>query len=48
MNIKELKEKHLCTITIFILVIAICAIIIAYKNYRDYENVKIIWLFLKL
>lgn len=40
MNWKKFKEKHLCTITIFIFIIAICAIIIAYKNYKDYETIK--------
>ena len=40
MNWKKFKEKYLCTITIIIVVIATCAILIAYKNYKDYEIMK--------
>ena len=40
MKWKEFKEKHLLTITIFIAVVAICAGVIAYKNYTDYEKFK--------
>ena len=40
MNFRDFKEKHLCTILIMILVIAVCAIIIAYRNYNEYETMK--------
>ena len=40
MTCKEFKEKHLLTITILILVIAICAGVLAYKNYKEYTNIK--------
>lgn len=40
MKWKELKEKHLLTITILIATIAICACALAYKNYIDYANIK--------
>lgn len=40
MDCKKFKKEHLLTITVLIAVIAICAGVIAYKNYRDYENFK--------
>lgn len=40
MNCKEFKEKHLLTVTVLIAVIAICASALAYRNYKEYENVK--------
>ena len=40
MNWKKFKEKYLCTITIIIAVISICAVLISYKNYKDYEIMK--------
>lgn len=40
MKLKEFKEKYLCSITIILVVILICSIIIAYKNYKDYETLK--------
>ena len=40
MNCKEFKEKHLLTVTVLIAVIAICASVLAYRNYKEYENVK--------
>lgn len=40
MNCKEFKEKHLLSITVLLAVLAICAGILAYKNYKDYETTK--------
>ena len=40
MKCKEFKEKHLLTITVLIAVIAICAGVLTYKNYKDYERLK--------
>ena len=40
MNCKEFKEKHLLTVTVLKAVIAICASVLAYRNYKEYENVK--------
>ena len=40
MNLKKIKEKYLFTITIILATITICAIAIAYKNYKDYETMK--------
>ena len=34
MNCKEFKEKHLLTVTVLIAVIAICASVLAYRNYK--------------
>ena len=40
MNWKDFKEKHLCVIAIILGVITICAIIMAYQNFKKYEIVK--------
>lgn len=40
MNWKDFKEKHLFVITIMLVVITICAIIMAYQNFKKYEIVK--------
>ena len=40
MTIKKFNEKYLCAITIILAVIAVCAIIIACKNYKEYQIVK--------
>lgn len=40
MNFKKINQKHVWTICIILLVIAICAIAIAYKINRDYKTVS--------
>lgn len=40
MNLKNIDKKHIWTICIILLVIAICAIAIAYKTNRDYKTVS--------
>ena len=40
MNFKKFKEKYFCTIVTIISIITICAIIIACKNYKEYETLK--------
>jgi hypothetical protein len=38
MNLKRIKEKHIFTICMVLLVIAICAIAIACKNNKKYTQ----------
>ena len=40
MKFKKIEEKHFCAIVGIISAITICAISIAYKNYKDYETIK--------